>query len=57
MLTHVAQQQLAPWLRDGKVADPVFRVMASIPMEWVGSAVKQGLPFDVAKFLRRLNEH
>ena len=57
MLTHVAQQQLAPWLRDGKVADPVFRVMASIPMEWVGSEVKQGLPFDVEEFLRRLNEH
>src|SRR5579864_133942 len=24
MLTHVAAQQLAPWLRDGKVAEPVF---------------------------------
>jgi hypothetical protein len=57
MLTLVAQQQLAPWLRDGKVADPVFRVMASIPMEWVGSEVKQSLPFDVEEFLRRLNEH
>jgi len=56
MLTHVAQQQLTPWLRDGKNADPVFRAMASIPMEWVGSEVKQSLPFDVAEFLRRLNE-
>ena len=57
MLTHVAQQQLTPWLRDGKIADPVFRAMASIPMEWVGSEVKQCLPFDVEEFLRRLNEH
>ena len=57
MLTHVAQQQLTPWLREGKVADPVFRAMASIPMEWFGSEVKQSLPFDVEEFLRRLNEH
>jgi hypothetical protein len=57
MLTHAAQQQLTPWLRDGKVDDPVFRVMASIPMEWVGSEVKQSLPFNVEEFLRRLNEH
>ena len=57
MLTHVAQQQLTPWLRDGNVANPVFRAMASIPMEWVGSEVKQSLPFDVEEFLRRLNEH
>jgi hypothetical protein len=57
MLTHVAQQQLTPWLRDGKVDDAVFRVMASIPMEWVGSEVKQSLPFNVEEFLRRLNEH
>ena len=57
MLTHVAQQQLTPWLRDGKIADPVFRAMASIPMEWVRSEVKQSLPFNVAEFLRRLNEH
>ena len=57
MLTHVAQQQLTPWLRDGKVAGPVFRAMASIPMEWFGSEVRQSLPFDVEEFLRRLNEH
>jgi hypothetical protein len=57
MLTHVAQQQLAPWLRDGRVADPVFHIMASIPMEWVGSEVRQGLPFNVEEFLSRLNEH
>jgi hypothetical protein len=56
MLTQVAQQQLAPWLRDRKVADPVFGVMASIPMEWVASEVTHGLPFNVEEFLRRLNE-
>jgi hypothetical protein len=57
MLTQVAPQQLAPWLRDGKVADPVFRVMASIPIEWPGSEVRKGLPLNVVEFLRRLNEH
>lgn len=57
MLTHVAQQQLSPWLREGKVADPVFRTVASIPMQWLGSEVRQGSPFDMGEFLRRLNEH
>jgi hypothetical protein len=56
MLTHVAQQQLAPWLREGQVADPVFRTLASIPMKWFGSGVRQGLPFDVEEVLRRLSE-
>jgi len=56
ILTHVAQQQLAPWLREGQVADPVFRTAASIPMKGVGSEVRQGLPFDVEDFLRRLSE-
>ena len=56
MLTHVAQQQLAPWLREGRVADPVFRTMASFPMKWIGSGVRQGPPFDVEEFLRRLSE-
>jgi hypothetical protein len=56
MLSHVAQQQLAPWLREGQVSDPVFRTIASIPMQWVGSEVRQGLPFDIEEFLRCLNE-
>jgi hypothetical protein len=56
MLSHIAQQQLAPWLRVGKVADPVFRTMASIPMQWMGSEVRQCPPFDVEEFLLRLNE-
>lgn len=57
MLTHVAQQQLTPWLREGEVADLVFRTVASIPMQWLGSEVRQGSPFDMGEFLRRLNEH
>jgi len=56
ILTQVAQQQLAPWLREGQVADPVFRTAASIPMKWVGSEQRQGLPFDFEEFLRRLSE-
>src|SRR5581483_7529130 len=57
MLTHIAQQQLAPWVSEGKVADPVFRTVASIPMQWMGSEVRQGPPFDVEEFLHRLNEN
>jgi hypothetical protein len=57
MLTHVAQQQLAPWLKEGKVSDPVFRTMASIPMEWMGSEERQTPPFNIDEVLRRLNEH
>ncbi len=57
MLTRFAEQRLAPWLRDGEIADPVFRTMASIPMQWIGSEVTQSPPMDVEDFFRRLNDH
>lgn len=57
MLTHFAQQQLAPWMRQGKVSDPIFRTMASIPMQWMGSEVRQSPPFNLDEVLRRLNEY
>ncbi|HET6180510.1 MAG TPA: hypothetical protein VFE61_26555 [Candidatus Sulfotelmatobacter sp.] len=57
MLTQLAKPQLTPYLIEGNgLADPVFRTMASIPMEWVGPEVRQDLPFDVSDFLDRLSE-
>ena len=56
VLNQVAQEQLAPWVKDEEVSDAVFRTMATIPMEWVGHTDREGLPFDVEEFFRRLRE-
>ena len=55
-LNRFAQEQLSPWIRDGELSDAVFRTMATIPMEWIGRAEREGLPFDVEEFFRRLRE-
>ena len=52
----VAHEQLAPWIKDEEVSDAVFRTMATIPMEWIGYTEREGLPFDVDEFFRRLKE-
>ena len=56
VLNKYAQEQLAPWVRDEEVSDAVFRTMATIPMEWIGQTEREGLPFDVEEFFRRLSE-
>lgn len=56
VLNQVAQEQLAPWVKDEAVSDAVFRTMATIPMEWIGHTDREGLPFDVEEFFRRLRE-
>ncbi len=56
MLNQFAQEQLAPWVNDEQVSDAVFQTMATIPMEWIGHAERNGLPFDVEEFFRRLKE-
>jgi hypothetical protein len=56
VLNQVAQEQLAPWVKDEEVSDAVFRTMATIPMKWVGDTEREGLPFDVEEFFRRLRE-
>ncbi len=53
-LHRVAREPLAPWMSDEKVADAVFRIMAKIPMEWIGFTPHDGLPFDVDEFFRQL---
>ena len=56
VLNQFAQEQLAPWVKDEQVSDAVFRTMATIPMEWIGRTEREGLPFDVEEFFRRLRE-
>ncbi len=56
VLKKYAQEQLAPWVKDEEVSDAVFPTMAAIPMEWVGHSVREGWPFDVEEFFRRLRE-
>ena len=51
-----AQDQLAPWIKDEEVSDAVFRLMAIIPMEWIGHKGRDGLPFNVEEFFRLLSE-
>jgi len=55
-LNQCAQDQLAPWIKDEEVSDAVFRTMATIPMEWIGHTEREGLPFNVEEFFRRLSE-
>jgi hypothetical protein len=53
VLNQFAQDQLARWVKDDEeVSDLVFRTMATIPMEWIGAAEREGLPFDVEEFFR-----
>jgi hypothetical protein len=56
VLNRVAQERLDPWIKDEEVSDAVFRTMATIPMEWIGHTDREGLPFDVEEFFRRLRE-
>lgn len=56
MLSQFAQEQWATWVKDEQVSAAVFQVMATIPMEWLGHTVREGLPFDVEELFRRLKE-
>jgi hypothetical protein len=56
LLNEFAHEQLAPWIKDEDVSEAVFRTMATIPMEWIGHTEREGLPFDVEEFFRRLRE-
>lgn len=55
VLSQFAQEQIAPWIKDEEVSDAVFRVMAAIPLEWVGHTEREGLPFDFEEVCRRLS--
>jgi hypothetical protein len=50
-----AQEQLAPWTKEGQLDFAVFREAAQLRMEWMGVGIeRQGLPFDLNELLRRL---
>lgn len=54
LIQHVAPESLAAWTKDGELDEAVFRVVADIPMEWLGKEIRQGLPVDVDEFFRRV---
>jgi hypothetical protein len=56
MLTKVGQEHLSPWMKDGQLADSVFRAAALVPMEWLGKEEREGFPFDMEEFLRLCGE-
>lgn len=48
---------LAPWIHDGVVADTVFKVAATFPMNGMRIGVpRQGFPFDAQGFLAQVHE-
>jgi hypothetical protein len=47
---------LAMWKRSGQFHDAVFRVVATIPMTWIGEGLSQSLPFDVDAFFEELRK-
>ena len=50
-----AQNQVAPWTKDGHLTEGVFREVAQVSMEWMGVGVeRKGLPFDADELLRRI---
>jgi hypothetical protein len=47
----IATEQLVPD-KDGMLDGRVFRAAATIPMEWIGAGIRQGMPFDIEHFLQ-----
>jgi hypothetical protein len=57
VVEHASPEALAPWTKDERLDDAVFRAIAEVPMEWMGvGAPRHGLPFDVDDFLHRVRE-
>ncbi len=55
MLAGTMGMLLSPWLRNGELADAVFRVAATFPMKRMSVGVpQQELPFDVRGFLAEI---
>ena len=55
MLAGTMGMLLSPWLRNGELADTVFRVAATFPMKRMSVGVpQQELPFDVQGFLAEI---
>jgi hypothetical protein len=53
MMTQVAREQIAPFLKDGQPTDALFHAAAKVPLEWMEVGIVQnGPPFDLNEFLR-----
>lgn len=53
MMSQIASEDLARFMRDGQPSDGVFHAAANVRAEWMGvGTVRQGPPFDVTEFLR-----
>jgi|SRR5579864_182435 len=57
LLNLAAPDRLSPWTKQGQLDDAVFSAAAKMPVQWMEvGVVRQGFPFDVAEFFRRLHE-
>jgi hypothetical protein len=57
MLRRAVPQTLEPWTNEDQLDDVVFSAISEVPMERMGvGVVRQGLPFDVEDFMRRVRE-
>lgn len=58
LLKMIAEQNVIPQLSldsittNGEFKDSAFEAIAKVPMQWMGEGPRQGLPFDVEKFLQ-----
>ena len=54
-LKQLRPELLAPWIHDGEFDDAVFQVAATFPMKKMRTGVvREGLPFDVEGFVKRI---
>lgn len=57
LLQMIPGKPLTPWTRDGELDDAVFQVAATFPMNKLPvGIVKNGLPFDVEEFVKRIEK-
>ncbi len=57
LITQIAPEQLARFMRDGQPNDAVLRAAANVPTDWMGvGVVRQHPPFDVNEFVRLCGE-
>ena len=55
LLDQMEHKRMAPWMKNGKPDDAVFRAIATIPMTGIGVGhPTNGFPFDADEFFRRL---
>jgi len=52
IMNRLAPEQIAPFMKDGQPTDAVFLAASKVPLEWLGTGVRRGPPFDVNEFLR-----